>query len=533
MVSFLNQAKTQLIPDGYKFFAGLDQVLITNIQICNYLKNITKTSFGPNAKNKLIIHKTGKFIITSDTFTILKNLDFSHPAIQILIFSAIYQIQELGDFANYLILFCTEILKQAYDLLKIGYNSYEIIKNFEEAGKISLKILETLPIYKFGYISNLKILSNILALSIKLENSDLKNIIAPQIAYACLNTCPVNLKRFSNDNIRVVKILGGNTKDIKTLIGTVILKDSEGSVKTVKKANIAIYNCEFDFSNIETKNSIEFSKIQDILKYEKNENFLFERKIKNILTMGINVIVANRFGDLALHFFQKYNIMAIKIQSKFDMKRIAKTSNSLIISNLRIPKNNEIGKCDFVTVRSFGFQKVTIFKQELTESKIFTVIIRANSTSLLDNLEKNIQKLTIIFKSIIRDDRFILGAGSSEIQLVRRIKNFSIKKESIFNPRIIEKFADSFEIIPSTLIENSGDISMKLLSKLHIKHKNEEDCYGIDSENYALFDCKKNGIWDLFSCKYWAIKNAIDAALTILTVDQIVMAKQFTKDSEK
>ena len=35
----------------------------------------------------------------------------------------------------------------------------------------------------------------------------------------------------------------------------------------------------------------------------------------------------------------------------------------------------------------------------------------------------------------------------------------------------------------------------------------------------------KNGVSDLFSAKWWALKLAADAATTVLRVDQIIMAK--------
>ena len=92
--------------------------LISGEKIEDFIKitNFLKSCFGPNAKNKLIVQKNGNYLITSDTLTILKNFDFIHPVLKILIDSALYQIQDSGDFGNYFVLLCTELLKKAHDL---------------------------------------------------------------------------------------------------------------------------------------------------------------------------------------------------------------------------------------------------------------------------------------------------------------------------------------------------------------------------------------------------------------------------------
>lgn len=47
----------------------------------------------------------------------------------------------------------------------------------------------------------------------------------------------------------------------------------------------------------------------------------------------------------------------------------------------------------------------------------------------------------------------------------------------------------------------------------------------IESDN-ATLDAVDKKVLDLFQSKYWGIKYAVDAAATILRVDQIIMAKR-------
>lgn len=48
----------------------------------------------------------------------------------------------------------------------------------------------------------------------------------------------------------------------------------------------------------------------------------------------------------------------------------------------------------------------------------------------------------------------------------------------------------------------------------------------MDIEDGSPKDLSQEGIMDLYATKWWAIKLATDAVVTVLKVDQIIMAKQ-------
>ena len=255
-----------------------------------------------------------------------------------------------------------------------------------------------------------------------------------------------------------------------------------------------------------------------------------EEKIKNFISKGINVIIAMGFNENVLEILNNNEIMALKIQSKFEVQRIALTTNSTVLPKLTVPKINEIGYCDRVSVRSFGSQKVTIFHQETTQSLIFTIIARANCNSILDLIERIVYKTSSVFKTILRENKFIPGAGACEIEISRRLKRFSENLVSCTENFIFKKFGECFEILPEILIKNSNLEGSKIISELHNKHRNGAESEGIDLENSTTICSKKSGIWDIFSCKFWAIKNSVDSVLTILSIDQIIIARENIKN---
>mmetsp|Transcript_51097 Transcript_51097/g.127233 ORF Transcript_51097/g.127233 Transcript_51097/m.127233 type:complete len:532 (-) Transcript_51097:677-2272(-) len=531
MKNFKDFNSLSILEEGSRLLFGVEDVLIKNIETGNFLKEIISTSYGPEGMNKLITLDSGKSIITNNSLDIIKNLDLIHPISKLILYFCFSQEINIGDSTGFIIIFVSELLKQAFDLLKDGFHISEIIGGFSEAGEVSLKIIETLTIVKLTDFFNLRIMSSLISLIVGRSIQGLENFLAPQIAYACTKTLSSSKKKISINDIRVVKVLGGSFEQIKTINGTVVLRDTEGRIKKKKKANLVIFLGIFDIVCPETKNSILFQSAEEIMNYESNKNITIENMVEELHNLGVNVIVASGFSDLSLFFLEKYNMMILKIQSKFDLRRIALTSNAIVLSKLKKPTIEEIGKCDFISVRSFGSQKITIFQQENSGCKIFTIIARASSTKILDYIEKLVYRSTSVFKTIVKDNRFLAGSGAWEIELCRRLKSFSLTQYFGFKQLIIQKFADAFESLPKTLLENSDYDVFKILSALHVTHSLGNESQGIDLQNSSTINAKESGIWDSLPCKYWGIRNSLDAALTILSIDQILMAKRNNSES--
>jgi T-complex protein 1 subunit theta len=115
----------------------------------------------------------------------------------------------------------------------------------------------------------------------------------------------------------------------------------------------------------------------------------------------------------------------------------------------------------------------------------------------------------------------------------------------------IKKYAEAFEVIPRTLAESAGLDATEVLARLYTAHNSyqkqqssssnskkqtesssEEDSppsMGVDIENEdgtGMLDAEEEGILDLMVSKSWAIKLATESVRTILSVDQIIVARQ-------
>jgi T-complex protein 1 subunit theta len=89
--------------------------------------------------------------------------------------------------------------------------------------------------------------------------------------------------------------------------------------------------------------------------YTISEEARFEGYIKDMAEAGIRVVVCQgAMSEMAVHFFEKYKIMAIKIMSKFELKRISRAVGATAVVKLGTPTPDELGFASEVHFREFS-----------------------------------------------------------------------------------------------------------------------------------------------------------------------------------
>ena len=82
-----------------------------NCEAATGLVACVTTSFGLNGLSKIVMNCVARVIVTIDAAAIISELEVQYPAAKILCLSAAMQQRDIGDGANFVVVFAGELLK--------------------------------------------------------------------------------------------------------------------------------------------------------------------------------------------------------------------------------------------------------------------------------------------------------------------------------------------------------------------------------------------------------------------------------------
>ena len=451
-----------LLKEGFKTYSGVEESILRNIEAAKEISSMTRTSLGPNGMNKFIVNHLDKLYLTKDSGVMCRELEVNHPAVNLIVKSSKIQETECGDNTNYVITFAGELLTAAEILIKAGVHPTDIISGYEKG---LLKIFELLDSAKTVEIENIRDVKEV-AKAIKpvimtKVVQKQENFIAPLIAEACVLTCPKNQTLFNEENVRVAKMLGGSIYDSQVIKGMVVVRHIEGAVTMVENCKVAVFNCPLENIGAETKDTVLFKNAEELLGYTKTEEDNIEKLIKGVVDAGVKAVIVG-------------------------------------------------GSVSNMAIHYLDRYKVLVLRT-LSKFELRRIAKAVGATPLVRLGTPTPEELGYADKIAVDE------IGSQKCVVITT--NTGLEQYSLM------KFGESFEVIPRTIVENAGLKVNEVLANLLSKNK-EEAVFGLDFKSGEV----KNSFTELEiidhkETKKWAIKFAMDAVLTILKVDQIVLSK--------
>ena len=90
--------------------------------------------------------------------------------------------------------------------------------------------------------------------------------------------------------------------------------------------------------------------------------------------------------------------------------------------------------------------------------------------------------------------------------------------------------ASALEVIPRTLAQNCGANTIRTLTALRAKHaEGNNSCFGVNGLSGKIEDMKELGIYEPLAVKLQTYKTAVETAILLLRIDDIVSGSKKKK----
>ncbi|KAI0695028.1 T-complex protein 1 [Cytidiella melzeri] len=509
---------------------------ISNITAAKTVADVIRTCLGPKAMLKMILDPMGGILLTNDGNAILREIDVAHPAAKNMIELSRTQDEECGDGTTSVIILAGEILAQSLSQLERDIHPVVIISAYNKALKEALEIVKriSIPIDTSSDEDMLSLIKTSIGTKFVARWSDLMCKLALQavrtVALDEDGVKSVDIKRYA----RVEKIPGGEIEQSRVLKGIMLNKDITHPKMRRRIANprIILLDCPLEYKKGESQTNIEISKEADWARIQELEEEQVKAMVDKILEFKPDVVITEKgVSDYAQHFLLKANVSALRRVRKSDNNRIARATGATIVNRIEDLRESDVGtKCGLFNIEKIGDEYFT-FVDECSTPKACTIILRGPSKDILNEIDRNLADAMSVARNVFFNPILAPGGGATEMAIS---VGLHAKARSVLGVEgwPFRAVADAMEVIPRTLVQNSGGNAIRVLTELRAKHANGENSWGINGDTGKIVDMKEYGLYESASVKIQTFKTAIEAARVLLRVDDVVQATRKDKERE-
>jgi archaeal chaperonin len=447
-------------------------------------------------------------------------MEIEHPAAKMLVEIAKTQEAEVGDGTTTAVMLAGKFLENAEKLLDQKIHPTIITRGYRLAAEKALQLLNSLAVEVSNDEELLKIAQTAMTGKGAEHAKEKLSQLLVQAIKIVANNGAVDL-----EDIKIEKRRGYSISDTKLIEGIVIDKErvSQEMPQKVLNAKIALLDCALEIKTPERETRISISSPEQLQSFLNQEEQILTSMVNKIFDSGANVVVCQRgIDDIAQFYLAKKGIYAVRRVARTDLQKIAKATGGKIISNLKELSASELGFSSSVEEVKDGDSGMT-YITGCKNPKAITIVIRGGTEHVIDEVERALKDGLGDLASIVKDPKVVAGGGAVEIELSRKLKEFSQTlrgREQL----AVEQFALALEFIPTTLAENAGLDPLDILTDLKVSHEAGNKNHGLNLFNGKIEDTLSRGIIEPLRVKTQAISSASEVAIMILRIDDVIAA---------
>jgi thermosome len=522
-----------ILKEGSQRTTGVD-ARRSNIQAAKVIAEILATSLGPRGMDKMLIDAFGDVTITGDGATILKEMEVQHPAAKLLIEVAKAQDAEVGDGTTTVVVLAGKLLELGEELLEEGIHPTIVIEGYKKAADYALKVAEEIakPI-DLTKEQLLKVVSSALSSKVVAET---REYLANLVVEAALQAVEMRDGKpyLDLDWIKIEKKKGKSIYETQLVRGIVLDKEvvHPGMPKRVTNAKIAILDAPLEIEKPEWTTKISVTSPDQIKAFLDQEAQILKSYVDHLASIGANVVITQKgIDEVAQHFLAKKGIMAVRRVKRSDIEKLARATGAKIITSIKDARPEDLGTAGLVEERKVGEEKM-VFVEDIPNPRAVTILVRGGSDRILDEVERSLQDALHVARDLFREPKIVPGGGAFEIEVARRVREYA-RKLSGKEQLAALKFADALEYIPTILALTAGLDPVDAIAELRRRHDNGELSAGVDVHGGKIVDMATLSVWDPLLVKKQVIKSAVEAAIMILRIDDIIAAGAPKKEEKK
>jgi T-complex protein 1 subunit delta len=272
----------------------------------------------------------------------------------------------------------------------------------------------------------------------------------------------------------------------------------------------------------------DYRQMDKILKEERTYLLDMVKKIKkakcNVLFIQKSIL-RDAVNDLSLHFLAKLNILAVKDIERDEVEFICKSTGCKPIADINSFTEDKLGYAELVEETQSAGARIVKVTGAKSSGKTVSIICRGANSLILDEAERSLHDALCVIRCLVKKKALIAGGGAPEIEIASQLAK---QARSLTGSEAIcfKAFADAMEVIPTTLAENAGLNSIKVVTELRHRHGLGEKNAGVSIKSGGVkTDIADENVLQPLLVSTSAIELAAETVKMILRIDDLVLSR--------
>ncbi|MDY6959348.1 MAG: TCP-1/cpn60 chaperonin family protein, partial [Halobacteriota archaeon] len=157
---------------------------------------------------------------------------------------------------------------------------------------------------------------------------------------------------------------------------------------------------------------------------------------------------------------------------------------------------------------------------KVTGKKNATILLRGGIAHAMSDINRAVHD-ALHTTANAYNGKILPGGGATEMYIAERLRQYALSIKSK-RQLAISAFADALEVIPKTLIKNSGQDVITTIADLRMEHSVGNDNFGYDAIRKRIADTFECGIVESLVTKRQIYKGASETSRLVILSDDII-----------
>ena len=360
--------------------------------------------------------------------------------------------------------------------------------------------------------------------------SQYSNVLGPMAVDAVMKVInPATADNVDLNNIRLVKKVGGTIEDTELVDGLVMTQNvmnGAGGPSRMEKARIGLIQFQLSPPKPDMENQIvvnDYRQMDKILKEERTYLLNLCKKIKkakcNVLLIQKSIL-RDAVNELSLHFLAKLNILCIKEIERDEVEFICKSTGCKPVADIDSFTEDKLGYAELVEEVHTAGARVVKVTGVRGAGQTVSILCRGANSLILDETERSIHDALCVIRCLVKKKALIAGGGAPEIEMSRQLMK-EARGLSGTESVCWQAFAEALEVIPTTLAENAGLNSIRVVTELRSRHENGETSAGVSVRRGAVTNITDEKVLQPLLVSTSAIELSAETCKMILRIGEL------------